>query len=138
MVTVDANVWVGGFDTTDAFHERSAAFLREVTRRRISLHAPSLVLIEVTCVVARRYRDPAAGARAVSGIAGHRLVTIMPIDDVMVTVATQLGAQRFLRGADALYAATAQITGTILVSWDNELIQRAGAVTPTDWLAANP
>jgi len=26
----------------------------------------------------------------------------------------------------------------LLISWDQELIQRAGALTPTDWLNANP
>jgi len=41
-----------------------------------------------------------------------------------------------LRGADALYAATAQATGSTLVSWDGEPIRRAGAITRTDWLNA--
>ena len=38
----------------------------------------------------------------------------------------------------SLYAATAEVNGAALVTWDNDLIQRAGALTPTAWLAANP
>lgn len=52
-------------------------------------------------------------------------------------VAIRLGTHRYLRGADALYAATAHLTGTQLISWDNELVQRAGALTPTAWLDAD-
>jgi len=40
--------------------------------------------------------------------------------------------------AERAEAATAEILDAPLVSWDEELIRRAGAVTPTDWLAANP
>lgn len=45
---------------------------------------------------------------------------------------------RFLRGGDALYVATAEIAGCVLVSWDKEHIQGAGALSPDDWVIANP
>ena len=62
----------------------------------------------------------------------------MPVDTALIVAALRLGTDTFLRGADALYAATAQLTGSTLISWNRELIQRAGALSPTDWLAANP
>jgi predicted nucleic acid-binding protein len=37
-----------------------------------------------------------------------------------------------------LYAATAEIAGGVLVSWDKEHLKRAAALTPGDWLIANP
>ena len=61
-----------------------------------------------------------------------------PLDGALLRLALRLGLQQRLRGADALYAATAQLAGAALISWDNELIQRAGAMTPSAWLAANP
>lgn len=138
MVTIDANIWVAGFDATDVFHDRSSTFLREVTRRRLPLHGPTSVLVEVGCVLARRFRSQAAGLQAASGVAAHQLVRLSPLDEALLVLALQLGSRQFLRAADALYAATAQLGGSQLVSWDRELIQRAGALTPTDWLAANP
>ena len=48
--------------------------------------------------------------------------------------AATLGAERFLRGADAVYAATAEATDGRLVSWDREQVERAGAITPQAWL----
>jgi predicted nucleic acid-binding protein len=65
-------------------------------------------------------------------------VVRIPVDEALLAEALRLETERFLRAADALYAATATLTGSPLVSWDNELIQRAGALSPTDWLNANP
>ena len=78
--------------------------------------------------------NPAIGTRAAGEIRVHRLVHLDPLDGALL----RLGLQQRLRGADALYAATAQLAGAALISWDNELIQRAGAMTPSAWLAANP
>jgi predicted nucleic acid-binding protein len=138
MPTVDANVWVASIDTTDVFHAGSVAFLRAATSRRLQLRGPAFVLIEVACVVARRFRNPTAGMRAATGVVGHQLIQIVPVNEALLALATRLGTQQFLRGADALYAATAQLTGDVLISWDNELVKRAGAITPTDWLSAHP
>jgi predicted nucleic acid-binding protein len=65
--------------------------------------------------------------------AGRR-VSYVPIDSALIEAAMQIGTSAFLRGADALYAATAQLTGSQLISQDQELIRRAGAISPTDWL----
>jgi predicted nucleic acid-binding protein len=138
MPTVDANVWSASFDTTDVFHTRSVAFLRTAASRNVRLAGPAFVLVEVACVVARRFRDPRTGMQAVSQMVARGLIQVVPLNEALLTLAAQLGTQQFLRGADALYAASAQLTGDVLVSWDNELIRRAGALTPTDWLAANP
>jgi predicted nucleic acid-binding protein len=134
MSTVDANVWVAGFDTTDVSHTASAAFFHEADRRGVLLYVPAYALVEVACVLARRYRDPALGATAAARIGRRNLVRVIPVNEVLVSAAMQIGSQQFLRAGDALYAATAQVTGSTLVSWDQELIRRAGAVSPADWL----
>jgi len=135
MGTVDANILVATFDTSDAFHTESVRLLREADQRGVRLFSPSFVVVEVACVIARRFRDPTDGARAAADIASNGLIRLLPIDDALLSLATDIGAQRFLRGADALYAATAQITGSTIISWDQELIRRAGGLSPTDWLA---
>jgi predicted nucleic acid-binding protein len=59
-------------------------------------------------------------------------------DAALLAQALLAGTTAFLRGADALFLATARAAGATLVSWDDELLQRGGAVTPSDWTAANP
>jgi len=57
---------------------------------------------------------------------------------MLLAKALAVGTTKFVRGADALYSATAEIVGCDLVSWDKEHLHRAGAVTPDAWLLANP
>jgi predicted nucleic acid-binding protein len=63
-------------------------------------------------------------------------VTRVPLDERFLSQAIQVGTRALLRGADAIYAAAAILHTAGLVSWDAQLIRRAGALTPADWLAA--
>ena len=138
MPTVDANCWIATFDPLDAFHEPSREFFQRVTERELLIHVPEIVLLGVGCALARKHRDPAQGVRAIGVIRRHPLIRIYPQTERFLAEAMRLGTQQFLRGADALYSAAAALTGEVLVSWDNELVRRAGAFTPTAWLDANP
>lgn len=51
--------------------------------------------------------------------------------------ALQIGASRRLRGADSYSAAVAVRENAPLITWDLELVERAGGQTPTQWLASN-
>ena len=105
MLTLDANVWIAAFDPHDRFHDASRDFLAAGLEQGLSFTGPAFVLVEAACAVARRAQDARAGR-------------------------TDL----FLRSGDALYAAAAERTRAPLVSWDDELLRRAGAVTPATWL----
>jgi len=136
--TVDANVWVSAFDTTDRFHAESAAFLRVLAVRGVIAHAPTILSLEIACALARRYADPALGLQAAARIDENRMLKTETMGNALLAEALRLGTRYRLRAADALYAATAALrTEGVLVSWDNDLIDRAGAGTPTTWLAAH-
>lgn len=51
--------------------------------------------------------------------------------------AIEIGTRNYLRAGDALYVAAARAAEGQLVSWDRELVERAGALTPEEWLEAN-
>ena len=138
MLTLDANVWIAVYDPRDAFHAPSTAFLSAVAVRHLPLYGPAFVLVEAACALARRAQSPTVGEFALKRLRMHPLLVLHPLDDHLLITAAQLGAQQLLHGADALYAAAAEISATPLISWDDELIRRAGALTPSDWLAANP
>ena len=59
-------------------------------------------------------------------MAGHPALHLEPISDVLVQEAERLGLERRLRGADALYAATAARLGCPFLSWDRELVAPRG------------
>lgn len=133
---VDANVWVAAYDATDRFHADSAAFLYTLANLGIAARAPAILVLEVACALARRFGDTSVGRGAAAKLEEHTLLRMEPLDGRLLSEAVRLGTANGLRAADALYAATAAVTrGGVLVSWDLELIERAGAVTPPVWLS---
>jgi predicted nucleic acid-binding protein len=135
VLTLDANIWVAAFDSRDGFHARSVAFLRAVARKGLRLHGPAFAALEVACALARRARDSTVGAAAHERLRAHPALLLHPIDDHYLSTAREIGVRRLLRGGDALYAATAALLDAPLVTWDDELVQRAEALTPDTWLA---
>jgi predicted nucleic acid-binding protein len=136
-LTIDASVWIAAADAGDVFHEASRIFLRQVVADRLPVAEPSFALMEVACVLARRLRDSAQGRQLARTLMGRIVTSDIAVDASFLARAEDLGTRQFLRAADALYSATAQITSSTLVSWDNEHLQRAGAITPATWLAAS-
>ena len=138
MVTLDANVWVAAFDPRDRFHRQSAALLRALAQRGTRIHAPAFMTLEASCALARRARDPALADAAFQKLQSHPSLVLHPVDEPSLARAREIGAAHLLRGADALYAATAALHAAPLVTWDDELVARAGAQTPDAWLTAQP
>ena len=137
MLTVDAKVWIAAYDPQDRFHRDSVAFVSVVMRRQVRLFAPAIMPLEAACVLARRARRPDAGEAAFQRLQNAPGLRLLPLDERLLSVATRLGTQAFLRGTDTLYAAAASVSGSALISWDSELLERAGARSPGDWLAEN-
>lgn len=137
MITVDASVWIGFLDRNDPFNAASEALLQRVQTSSAPCYSPEFAVLEIACAVARRHRDERTGRAAASLL--RRNARLQLIDSrQLLPIAEEIGCRVLLRGADALYAAVAQATGTPLVTWDRELIERAGALTPEQWLAGRP
>lgn len=135
MLTLDANIWVSAFDPREGFHAQSAAFLAHVARQGLALHGPATVPLEVACAMRRRLRQNAQADDVVGRLRAHPSLVLHPITDRLLDRALALGVERQLRAMDALYAATAALMHAPLISWDSELIQRAGALSPSTWMA---
>lgn len=137
-LTLDSSVWVAAAEPADANHATSVALLRAAVARGCAVYVPAFARVEIACALSRRRRDAAAGERlAAQGLAGLRAQEL-PVDGALLAEALQCGCRNFLRGADALFAATAILTASTLVSLDAEHLTRAGAVSPSAWLAGNP
>jgi predicted nucleic acid-binding protein len=135
VLTVDANVWVAASDPRDRFRDASVAFLRAAAERGLELHAPAFLLNEVGCALARRAGDKAVGVSAAERLRSHPSLILHALDEPLLALALDIGVRQLLRAADALYAATSMLARAPLITWDNELVSRAGAMTPDGWLA---
>lgn len=133
-MTVDASVWISFLDRNDPFNTSSDALLRRLQSSSTPYYSPAFAALEIACALARRQRDAQAGIAAAALLRRNGQLRLVETSRLQ-PLAEELGCRLFLRGADALYAATAELTATPLVSWDRELIERAGALTPEQWLA---
>lgn len=137
-VAVDASVWVAAQDPSDPLNAASRLFFIHAVAAGLTIHVPAFALVEVACALGRKLRDGAKGQRLAELIFDTTAAKQHPVNVLLLSKALAVGSAKFLRGADALYSATAEILGCDLVSWDNEHIQRAGAVSPDHWIIANP
>ena len=138
MITIDASVLVAAGSPDDMASQQSVQFLRAALGAGLAVHQPTLTLVEVSASIARRTNDPAL-ARDV----GLRLLqmpglVMHPLDIEAAAEAAAIAGRAQLRGADAIYAATALRHGTTLVTLDQELLTRTAGIVdsvgPAEWL----
>ena len=137
MLTVDASVWVGALDLSDSSHLDSRRFLAAVRDRGTPLIGPAILLVEAGCALARRMNDAGRALAAVDTLRKLPALTIHAHEPALDEEALKIGIDRRLRGADAFYAALAARENAPLITWDLELVERAGAQTPAQWLVNN-
>lgn len=138
MLTIDANVWIAAADNSDVFYEVSRNFLIGIARRELPIYLPAFAQLEIACALARRRQNAAAGQILANALLASTYVVHVPLDAQFLAHAMLSGTRSFLCGADALYVATAELNQTRLILWDAELVRRTAAMTPSDWLTANP
>lgn len=133
-VVVDANVWVAATDRRVPHYADSTGCLVRLRELDWKVLVPSLAKVEVACALARLFQNPAQARRITGGLLRSFSAAELPLDSGAVERAQLIGTEQYLRAADAIYAAEAVSAGIPLISWDGELIKRAGAMSPSTWL----
>ena len=136
--TVDASVLVAAFSASDEHHAEARKFVEECVRRGVRLHAPLLVVTESAAAVARHFRDTAKGEVVRLRVLAIPKLRLSAMTAEVCHRAARVACRHFLRAADAFYSELAQRTATVLVTLDDEMLERApGAITtlrPSAWL----
>ena len=128
MIVLDASVWISSLLTTDVHHVRSDQWLVRTSTTGEQLLVPSIFLPEVAGAFMRRLGDRIAATAVLQKTLSSPALQIVPMDLAFATSAAQLALDLSLKGADAAYVALAVERNSPLVTWDRELISRAGAV----------
>jgi len=135
-VVLDASVFIAATSLGDQFHEESRQLLLALATGRCAVLVPAFAVVEVASVLSRRLRDAVTARKLTLQVMSAVRAKELPVDATFLAQATLSGTRDFLRGADALYAAAAEMELATLISWDDEHRTRAGARTPTEWLSA--
>lgn len=127
-VVVDASVWVSRLVIGDVHHARCQMWFQAQATNGDLLVAPVFVLAEVAGAISRRTGHRMLAHRAVGLLQKLASLRLVSLDASLAGLAAQLAADHALRGADAVYVATALRLGLPLVTLDGEQLHRAQAI----------
>ena len=133
--TVDASVFVNGFNPYEVGHKESHRLLARMQDEAVPIIAPTLLLPEVDAAIGRGQDDTDLARRFASKLRRLPHLILIPLDETLALQAADVAAQYRLRSSDAVYAAVALRFGSTLVTLDREQRDRVAAVIPTRWPA---
>jgi predicted nucleic acid-binding protein len=129
--TVDASVFLNGFNPYEAGHKESNQLLSRMQHEARPIIVPTLLLPEVAAAVGRGRDDADLARRFAAQLRRLPHLILVPLDEKLAEQAVDIAAQHRLRGSDAVYAAVALRFGSTLVTLDGEQRQRVAQVIPT-------
>jgi predicted nucleic acid-binding protein len=135
VYTVDASVFLNGFNPNETGHEESHRLLRRLHEEARPIVVPTLLLPEVACAVARGRDDPALARQICAALAALPHLSLVPLDTMLAQQAADVGAEHRLRGSDAVYASVALRYGATLVTLDREQRERLTEILPARYPA---
>ncbi|RME46244.1 MAG: PIN domain-containing protein [Chloroflexi bacterium] len=131
MAVIDASVYVALFNTQEAGHAASRAWLQGALSAGESLSAPVILLAEVAAALSRGVGDTALAHEVVRDLADSGLIQLVPITLALAARAAAIAADHRVRGCDAIYLAVAKQLDDQLITLDQQQLQRGAAIVPT-------
>jgi predicted nucleic acid-binding protein len=139
LLTIDSSVFVSAARPSEIGNAESTAFLTWVRNTRPRLFLPTLVLAEVAAALSRTGSEPGLAQQYAMAVGQLPNTVMVALDEGLARQSAALGAQHRLRGADAVYLASAALFAAELVTLDREQLERGTAIvqtlTPADFLA---
>ena len=138
-VTIDASVFLNGFNPAEVGHPVSRDLLARFQELATPIVVPTLLLPEVAATISR-VRGESELARAFAAALKQRPhMTFVALDTLLAQQAADIAARHRVRGSDAVYAAVAVRFASRLISLDNEQRVRLHGIltclTPAEALA---
>jgi len=138
-VTLDASVWLAVISSAESSHDACLTLMLALVNRAVEMHQPGLFIVEVAATIARRTRNYALAMDVSRAASAAPHLVLYELDHRRAATAAHVAALCALRGADAVYVATARDAGATPITLDRELLERGVAVaqiqTPAQWMA---
>lgn len=122
---IDSNIFISALDPKDIFHSECYQIIEKLLTLEIEAVCPSIVLVEITCVIRRRTSSEALA------VAVYRNLSMMPginwldINLDVAQRASMLCAKSGLKGADAIVLQVAEQYGIPILTKDKEFKEKA-------------
>ncbi len=131
LLTIDSSVFVSRARPRELGHPESVAFLKWVRAMRPRLFIPTRAVPEVAAALTRTGSDRDVAQRYALAIGQLPNTVLVSVDDGLARQAAALAAQHRLRGADAVFVASAALFAAELVTLDSEQLERGASVVQT-------
>lgn len=125
MIVLDASVWISSIRDNELHHDVSRRWRAGWRDGANPIVVPAHFLAEVASSTARACDSEADGLSAMRDVLEEPLVTIAPLTETLAQAAARAAARCRIRAGDALYVALAQELDVLLVTWDQQLLDRA-------------
>ena len=134
-IVIDASIWVSRLVPQDVFHSSVSAWLETQRLNGQFFLSPGLLLPEVAGAISRRTGDASLAQRAVNRLQNLPGLRLVEMDLSLIETAAHLAADLGLRGADAVYVATAFALKLPLATLDQNQKERAASTVAVQNLA---
>jgi len=137
--TIDTSVFISRLRENDPSHADSLAFLEALPGRAVVIILPTLVGPEIAGATRRFTGQSLLAREALELLDPLPNLNLVALEDRLAGGAIGLAAENALRGCDAVFAATAQLYDSVMVSLDKEQASRCPkglrVLTPGEALA---
>jgi len=125
MYCLDASVILNSFFLKESHHQYSHELLKTIQNEGISIYLPEIVLPEVSSAIGRGTNDSKLAIEFAEELLSVPTFNFIPIDREISFLAAELAARYKLKGADAIYVATAKYFNVPLITLDLQQKEKA-------------
>lgn len=125
MIVLDASVWISSIRGDEVHHQASRRWWATWRDTGIPVIVPAHFLAEVAGTIARALDSEFDGIAAMRDVLNEPLITPAPLTNTIAEAAARAAARCRVRAGDALYVALAEELGVPLITWDDQLLDRA-------------
>lgn len=122
---IDSNIFVSSLDPKDIFHAECYPILEKILTFEIEALCPSLVLVEVTCVLRKRTNSESLAVAIYKNLSQMLAINWLDITLEVAERASMLGAKTGLKGGDTIVLQVAEQYGIPLLTKDKEIKQKS-------------
>lgn len=123
--TIDASVFVAFLDNEDCEQLNASKCIEFCQKGNQKIFISSVFVSEVISALGRKTQNMNIALKAYDLIEAMKNIKFVTLDEEFSKKTNSLVARLFLRGADAIYAAIAQNSKSVLITLDKEMQKRS-------------
>lgn len=127
-LTVDSSVIISSLLKNESRHKDAFAIWENILKGKSFAIMPLSILVEVVAAIRRRTGSVELAAEIKKELIGTGNISFVILDDKAAIEAADIAAKTGLRGMDAIVVQVAKELGAELISFDEEMIEKAMAV----------